>query len=167
MPSCKTKKWGNIKLTLLPRENDLIRNILRWTPYFWDNEIYFDLLSVFPSKKGFNLINTIESMNEVWIYDWELCGLDKKIREKGQGTLDLNSKKAKVGTIRKPDAIKIEDVPIGKYRMYITFSNDKGERSERMFITSFTVKDKEEYFSTYLLPAIIALVVSLIVSIFT
>lgn len=169
MPSCKKKTWKNITFQLLPRDGDIIRNIVRFIPYFWGNEIYLDLNIAFPQRKGF-VFKQADIPDEKWDYYWELCGKNRKVLCKGKDILKFDTvKKTKKRWVRIYNAVKIgeeQDLNEGKYRIYITFEDGRGGTSDRMFFTSFSIRNKEDYLSAYLLPAIIALVISLIVAYF-
>jgi hypothetical protein len=168
MPSCKTRKWRGLTFQLLPKDKDIIRNLMRFIPYFWGDEIYLDLFVRFPPKKGIHLLMQGDVPDNKWIYKWEVFGKNKKVISSGYDTLNFNSKISNISG-RKYNAVKIgeeDDLDIGKYKIYISFSDGKGNMSEKMFITSFTVRDKEDYLSSYLLPAIIAFLISLAFAVF-
>jgi hypothetical protein len=171
MPSCKTIIWKDILFQLLPKDNDIIRNLMRFIPYFWGNEIMLDLAISFPLKKGFNILNQANIPNEKWTYYWEVCGKNKKVICNDQGILNFDmGKKSRKAWGRKYNAVKIsedEELNEGKYKIYIKFANSKGEMSDRKLITSFSIRNKDDYLSAYLLPAIIALVISIIVGLVT
>lgn len=169
-PSCKKKTWKHVTFQLLPRDGDLIRNIVRFIPYFWGNEIYLDLMVSFPHRRK-GVFKRADIPDETWGYFWELCGNNKKILCKGKDILKFDTaRKAKKGWVRIYNAIKIDeeqDLNEGKYRIYITFEDGRGGTSDRMFFTSFSVRNKDQYLSAYLLPAIIASAISLLVTYFS
>jgi hypothetical protein len=163
MPSFKGKVWNNFRFSLVPNENDFFRTFIRWIPYFWDSDIVMDLIA--EHKTGlFGIFSRKKYTKETFSYKWELCDMNNNQISSNSGSFSILPLEHKADSSRKTGIINLGVLNINRYKVYLTVTNEKGESSPRMFLASFSIKDREDYLNTYLLSGGIALVVSLIVT---
>jgi len=154
MPSYYQHKiWDKFKVGIYPDGKDFIRTIdvFRLVPYFWDKEIYLDLTA--RRLKKFK-------EPEVWGYEWQLCGLDDTVIKSGQDTLKLEPSKT---WSSKRHAIALGYLSPNKfYRVFVTITKGH-DKSPRMLLAAFSIKDRDEL-KSQLLILIIGIILTLILA---
>jgi len=137
MAEFKTLKWKDNFIKLCPNNKD-IRDIIGLLPYFWSNEIIFDLMLW--SKKDIK-------KNAIWEYKWELVDIENKLIKGDKYNIEITEKEyAKSKRIRKEGAVVLGYLhPNKHYRVFITLTNEIGDKSERYLACTFSLKDKDEF----------------------
>jgi hypothetical protein len=142
------KKWDGYEIQFGHNENDVrFFPLVSLIPYFWDNEIVFDLGVNTP--KG-------QKIDEVWKYSWELRDLDEKVIKQGdnvkQGDSDIHitnkgfRRKLKRWNSGKTRAIVLGTLyPHKEYKLYVNFQNSKGLTSGLILMATLTVEDRTSY----------------------
>ncbi len=108
-------------------------------PYFWDTNVCLDLRIRPPKGK---------TKDRIWTYHWELQDLDKTSVNSGNGVAEISTREIrKNGYAAKERAIDLEYLhPNKAYRLFITLKSEDGMPSPEMFVSSFTIKDRDEFY---------------------
>jgi len=148
MPSYKTAEWSGYKVNVYAERRDIPR-LLPLVPYFWDTDINLDMEAELPDD--------IPQAPKISLkYKWELHDLDNNVVRSGQDSYEF-------GSGRKHRAIKIGFLkPQQCYRLNIVLTDIYGTTSEPLQIATFTVKDKDEFYTQVLL-SLIAIIMGIII----
>ena len=145
-------KWNDYTLRLFNPEKN-IRYLVEWIPYFWDNEVAFDLYVQIPKYK--------RHIEEDWAYHWELRDLDDQIvkqgiqTKQGDGEFRVSNQgiRRKLATWNsgKTRAIVLGNLhPNRQYRIFLKVTSPS-EESREMQMASFTIKDRDELYMQLLI----------------
>lgn len=142
-----TRKWDGYEISLFHNQ-DNIRSypFFSWTPYFWDNEIIFDL-GIKTPKFG--------KILDDWTYHWELRDLDGQIitkgdvPTKGDGIVAVTNKgfrrKFQYWNSGKHRAVVLGNLhPHREYIVYMKFITSESE-SREMQMACLSVTDRSTW----------------------
>jgi hypothetical protein len=116
-----------------------------WLPYFWDNDIAFDI--------GVRIPKLMRANSDKWSYHWELRDLDGQVvkqadkSKQGDGDIDISAKgfrrKLRYWNSGKGRAFVLGNLhPHKEYVLYAKFTNGANEKTEFLKIAAFTVEDR-------------------------
>jgi len=139
MPNFIKRDWNGYRFCLKSTKSD-IRSWLFIIPYYWDNEISFDLaIRLIGQANHDDLLN----------YIWELRDLDDHILKEGQDEVRIIKDKLrayyKSWPMGKERAITLGNLETNRhYCVYIKLLDANNNESEFMQVATFTTKDRDE-----------------------
>jgi hypothetical protein len=127
-------------------------------PYFWDNDIVFDLVCHLPPRE------------EEGVYHWALVDLDGVVQKSGQGEFRFSrrgvTRRLLPWGIVKDNAISLGDLkPDKRYRLKLTLATRLGQKTQDYEPISLTIEDRDHFYLDiwrFVIGAIIGLVCSVI-----
>lgn len=145
-----SKQWNGYRIKLEHDPDNMRRYFpFKLIPYFWDNELTFDMGVKISKNKG--------EVNEKWGYEWELRDLDENVIKQGNnvkqgtGTIQVTNKGFRRKYVNEWNTLEQRAIVLGtlhphkEYKLYVNYKDNKEQSTGFILMVTLTVEDRTSY----------------------